>query len=96
MDVADIPHNEAKNRVKIIMLGHAGVGKTSLIQAHLEPDVVGVPSSTIAVDIHMSSCRQDLASIQEHPHDANTLIPVKLWFWDTAGQERFWCFGRRG
>jgi small GTP-binding protein len=62
--------------VKIVLLGEAGVGKTSIIQSFLNEPWRAGERPTIAAHFQQRSIYVDQQ-------------PVNLRIWDTAGQERF-------
>lgn len=85
---SDLPHEfvpcaddgEKFERVKIIVLGDAGVGKTSLLIRFSDRKFDGERWSTIGVDY------VSVKIMTNHPtYDRPTLAQV----WDSAGQERF-------
>ncbi len=63
-------------KFKIIVIGDAGVGKTSLVSRFAGLDVSESYMSTIGVEVNST-----LLTIDERV--------IKLQFWDTAGQETF-------
>lgn len=65
-----------KSKYKIVFLGNAGVGKTTLISQYVYKDSDSKYHPTIGIDF-----------ISTIIHVGNR--PVKLQLWDTAGQERF-------
>ncbi|XP_036603033.1 ras-related protein Rab-42 [Trichosurus vulpecula] len=66
-------------QLRILLLGDAGVGKTSLLQRYVERDfrADAPPSSTVGVEFY---CR--MLELASGPR-------VKLQLWDTAGEERY-------
>lgn len=68
------PH--VARKIKILMLGDSGVGKTSLVQRFCEDSFQGGLVGTMGVDFKMRT---------EEVNGENVLVQV----WDTAGQERF-------
>lgn len=63
--------------IKCILIGQAGVGKTSLARKYFEnKDIQIEPESTIGVDFHTKAMTIDN-------------VKYKMHIWDTAGQERF-------
>ena len=62
--------------IKLLILGDAGVGKTSLLRRYIDDDFGSSFISTIGVDFRIRTV------------DIEDEI-VKLQIWDTAGQERF-------
>jgi small GTP-binding protein len=63
------------NKIKVVFLGQAGVGKTSL-RAALMDQYIADPGVTVSVDIKTQLIRIDNSR-------------YRLEFWDTAGQEKF-------
>ncbi|EAX89402.1 Ras family protein, partial [Trichomonas vaginalis G3] len=63
-------------KIKVIFLGSAGVGKTSIIQHFMYSSFNGAYETTIGIDFFMKSI----------PVNGQ---PVNLQIWDTAGQEQF-------
>lgn len=65
------------NKFKIILLGDAGVGKSSLIRKYIYGDFIDNYDLTMGCDFHT----QKVSLLNN-----NT---IELQIWDTAGQERF-------
>lgn len=63
--------------VKVVVLGDAGVGKTSVLGALLERDFRDAEQATMGAAFHTHNVRVDDGTL------------VKLQLWDTAGLERF-------
>ncbi len=63
-------------RIKIILVGNAGVGKSALFYSYTEGAYPTEYMATIGVDFR---CKQIIKDGQ----------PIKLQIWDTAGHERF-------
>jgi small GTP-binding protein len=61
---------------KVLLVGDAGVGKSSLLVRHVDDDFTSDNLSTIGVDFKLKTLELD-----------NKVVKVQ--FWDTAGQERF-------
>ena len=66
---------------KVIIVGPAGVGKSSLLLKYTKDKFERDYNVTIGVDF-ASKC-------VEIPTNNNEIISVKLQLWDTAGQEKF-------
>ena len=68
--------NECDHIIKIIMVGEAGVGKSSILSMYCEDRYCTQYAATIGVDFFSKNLVIDSKKI-------------KLQIWDTAGQERF-------
>ena len=68
--------NIDKKYIKIVLIGEAGTGKTSLINVYFDINFESFTLSTLSPE----SCSKELKI-----NDVNYLINI----WDTAGQERF-------
>lgn len=67
---------------KVIIVGHPGVGKTSLMMRFVKDEVPKDHVATIGVDFKVKTIDVDIHGVTKR---------VKLMLWDTAGQERFNC-----
>lgn len=67
-----------KYQMKIVTVGNAGVGKTSLIDVYLTGRMRNIYNSTMGVDF--------LTSTMDMGDTGDT---VKIQWWDTAGEERY-------
>lgn len=63
-------------KVKVIMIGDSGVGKSCLLKSFLNEPWDGTHTTTIGVDFEIKKVVVDGR-------------PINLQIWDTAGQERF-------
>jgi small GTP-binding protein len=74
--MSGVPRNE-KPRLKIILVGHSGVGKTCLIASYLKKPFDGQGLATVSpAYMFQDMTRRDG-------------LVVTLQIWDTAGQERY-------
>ncbi|XP_056651400.1 ras-related protein Rab-42 [Monodelphis domestica] len=69
----------SQHQFRILLLGDADVGKTSLLQRYIEGDFGAdpPPSSTVGVEFY-----SQMLQLASGPR-------IKLQFWDTAGDERY-------
>ena len=68
----------SEEAVKILLIGEAGVGKTSLVRKFADdPDTVETPRATLGVDFKVRHV------------ETSTGRKFKVALWDTAGAERF-------
>ena len=67
----------AKHSIKVIVIGDASVGKTSLIQMYQTGQFQSLYKNTIGADFFL----------KEIQLDGNQVVNMQIW--DTAGQERF-------
>ncbi|XP_044527330.1 ras-related protein Rab-42 [Gracilinanus agilis] len=74
----------SQHQFRILLLGDADVGKTSLLRRYIEGDfgADAPPSSTVGVEFYSR-----MLKLASGPR-------VKLQFWDTAGDERYRCITR--
>lgn len=70
---------------KVVLMGEAGVGKTSLFRRYTENMFQPNYNSTIGVDFSVKTLEIPINGIPKQ---------VKIQIWDTAGQERFKAIGR--
>jgi small GTP-binding protein len=68
-----------RDRLRLIVVGDSGVGKTSVILRYTKGLTAGMMAPTVGVDCRSAVC--ELAKIQ-----------YRLEIWDTAGQERYRSF----
>jgi len=64
---------------KILIIGSAGVGKSSLLLKYCNPEANRIPKPTIGID----------TGVKDVKVGAQGAYTLKLHCWDTAGQERF-------
>jgi Ras-related protein Rab-32 len=62
---------------KVVVLGDAGVGKTSIIRRYIYNSFFDGSKATVGVDFLLKVCK------------INDDTTIRLQFWDIAGQERF-------
>ncbi|KAE9415715.1 hypothetical protein Angca_006984, partial [Angiostrongylus cantonensis] len=74
----EVAITQPKTRVKVVIVGSSGVGKTSLIYRHRYGSLSGPYTSTIGASF--VECEVE-----------TTFENITLQIWDTAGQERFRC-----
>ena len=77
-------------KFKVMMLGDAGVGKTSIARRFTDENFMQTYIHTIGIDFLEKTIQCKPAGEDEDPVD------VKLQMWDTAGQERYYqrrCIG---
>jgi len=80
-------HPVSKHRkVKLLMLGHVGVGKTSLVQRWTANKFDRHLIGTAGVDF---CTKRIVCSIWDDAHRVYNDETVTVQIWDTAGQERF-------
>ncbi|KAI3635117.1 hypothetical protein MIR68_006683 [Amoeboaphelidium protococcarum] len=68
-----------KSQVKLVLLGEAAVGKSSIVSRFVKGEFQDVKESTIGAAFLTQRCRI--------PEDPDRVIKFEVW--DTAGQERF-------
>ena len=71
-------------KFKVMMLGDAGVGKTSIARRFTDENFMQTYIHTIGIDFLEKTIQCKPESEDEDPVD------VKLQIWDTAGQERYY------
>ena len=71
-------------KFKVMMLGDAGVGKTSIARRFTDENFMQTYIHTIGIDFLEKTIQYKPESEDEDPVD------VKLQIWDTAGQERYY------
>lgn len=84
-----------QNRVKVVTLGDAGVGKSSIVLRMREKkptvDTYQQPETTIGIDYSFIQVpvteNQGLAVSNEWIDTKNSMLGIEIW--DTAGQERY-------
>ena len=77
-------HEPSTVEAKVVLLGAAGVGKSSLLKRFLDPDCsLTNVTSTIGASFSTKTI-----------YDHNTHTTLRLQIWDTAGQERFKAMSR--
>jgi Ras-related protein Rab-1A len=74
--------------LKIIIIGDAGVGKSSIASMYCESKYNDQYTSTIGVDFYIKTLRIDNDNTQTKDNPQQS-INIKLQIWDTAGQERY-------
>jgi small GTP-binding protein len=67
---------DKQRKVKVVVLGSAGVGKSSIIQRYCKGNFESKAKATIGVDFYEK---------RERVRDSSELITLQIW--DTAGQE---------
>lgn len=70
------PAKKPDNKIKMIIIGEATVGKTSMVHRFEGKSFDETPKQTSGID----SVSRDIEL------DG---VPIKVWVWDTGGQERF-------
>lgn len=64
-------------KIKLILVGNSGVGKTSLLSRYIEEEFIPNKSCTICADYKIKSIKID------------TLTYAQITIWDTCGQEKY-------
>ena len=76
-------NNSLDHVLKILMIGDAGVGKSSILQQFTDGYFSDQQQSTIGVDFKVKM--MTVTGPDDRPKR------VKVTIWDTAGQEKFHC-----
>ncbi len=74
------PSSAKKNFLKVVLIGNANVGKTSLIQTYVKGKNAAQAQATMGSETLKKEIMID-----------NTLVTLQIW--DTAGQEKFSAIG---
>lgn len=76
---------------KIVMIGDAAVGKSTLLERYIDKVFKSDPEyiSTIGVDFKIKAAVIDSTLVQKNGTTSKVSYSCKLQIWDTAGQERF-------
>ncbi|XP_069479079.1 ras-related protein Rab-42-like [Ambystoma mexicanum] len=77
-----MPRSEWHYQFRVIMLGEAAAGKTSLLRRYTEDVFEEKPVCTVGVEFYTKMLKLEPG------------VRVKLQVWDTAGEERFRCITR--
>ena len=86
---ADTNTKQYDAQVKLMMLGDASVGKTSVLNRFVDDDFkVNIILPTIGIDFKIKTVKVQ-GSLDPKKHRSEHTSKVKLQIWDTAGQERF-------
>lgn len=72
-DARIVPHS----KIKMVILGEAGVGKTTLLDVIVQEHRIDVPLATIGVDF------------KQIIFETRLRVKYEIQIWDTGGQERF-------
>lgn len=77
-----------RKRIKCIVLGAAGAGKTSLLRRYFRGTFEGTRVPTLGSDFYTGRIVQQQEEKKEEKNVSSTAVGVSVQVWDTAGRER--------